>query len=68
MRSWPYLTALVISSVMTKPSGTAFDFAVDSEGVLSAFVTSVGYDLGPYYFLGSSNRKGAYMVVAALEM
>jgi methyltransferase (TIGR00027 family) len=44
------------------------DFAVDAEGVLSAFVTSVSFNLGPYYFLGSSHKKGPYMVVAALEM
>lgn len=45
-----------------------FDFAIDAAGVLSAFATSVGFDLGPHYFFGSSHRKGAYMVVAALEM
>lgn len=45
-----------------------FDFVGDAEGVLSAFVSSVGFRLGPHYFLGSSHKKGAYMVVAALEM
>ena len=45
-----------------------FDFARDAEAVLSAFVTSVGYQLGPHYFLGSSHKAGAYMVIAALEI
>jgi len=45
-----------------------FDFAVASEGILSAFVVSVGYQLGPHYFLGSSHKAGAYSVIAALEL
>lgn len=45
-----------------------FDFAVDAESVLATFVKSVGFDLGPNYFLGSAHKRGAYMVVAALEM
>ncbi|MEL6830243.1 MAG: SAM-dependent methyltransferase [Pseudomonadota bacterium] len=45
-----------------------FNFAVDAEGLLSAFVKSLGFDLGPHYFLGSSHKKGPYMAVAALEM
>jgi methyltransferase (TIGR00027 family) len=45
-----------------------FDFACDAEGVLSAFLASVGFALGPHYFLGSSHKKGPYMVVAALEI
>ncbi len=45
-----------------------FDFAVDAEGVLSAFVASTGFRLGPHYFLGASHKAGAYMVVASLEM
>lgn len=42
------------------------DFSSDPESVLSAFVTSQGFDPGPYYFLGSSHKKGPYMVVATL--
>lgn len=45
-----------------------FDFSGDAEGVLAAFVHSTGFVLGPHYFLGSSHKKGAYMVVAGLEM
>ena len=45
-----------------------FDFAADSETVLTAFATSAGFHLGSHFFLGSSHKKGAYMVVAALEM
>lgn len=45
-----------------------FDFSVNAEDALSAFTTSAGFSLGPHYFLGSSHKKGAYMVVAALEM
>lgn len=45
-----------------------FDFVGDSKALLSAFVTPLGFDLGPHYFLGSSHKRGAYMVVTALEM
>jgi methyltransferase (TIGR00027 family) len=45
-----------------------FDFAIDAEGVLSAFVTSLGFRLVPHYFLGSSHKAGAYMVIVSLEM
>lgn len=45
-----------------------FDFSLAPVEDLSAFVTSVGYKLGPHYFLGSSHKAGAYMVVAALDL
>lgn len=45
-----------------------FNFSATPEEELSAFVASVGYKLGPHYFLGSSHKAGAYMVVAALEL
>lgn len=45
-----------------------FDFTADATGVLSSFVTSVGFHLGPHYFLGASHKAGAYMVVTSLEM
>ena len=44
------------------------DFSADAADALTGFVTSAGFDLGPYYFLGSSHRRGAYMVVASLEL
>lgn len=44
-----------------------FDFQANADGVLSDFAASTGYHLGPHYFLGSAHKKGAYMVVAALE-
>jgi len=45
-----------------------FDFSSDPEVEFSTFVSSVGYDLGTYYFLGSAHKAGPYMVVAALEI
>jgi methyltransferase (TIGR00027 family) len=40
------------------------DFSGNPEGVLEAFASSAGFDLGRHYFLGSAHKKGAYMVVA----
>ncbi|MEL6858600.1 MAG: SAM-dependent methyltransferase [Pseudomonadota bacterium] len=45
-----------------------FDFSGDADTVLSTFAAAQGFSLGPHYFLGAAHKKGAYMVVAALEI
>jgi len=62
------LTALRGVKATNENFGFGLDFFVDRENVLRAFLKSANVDLGDHYFIGHKTPKGAYGVVAEINL